>query len=194
MGQDILGPGQRLGDQRGGGDGDQRFVHEFQVRYPRPVLPTVMDGGIKTRPREIERAQAGGKVQRDLGMRLGKARQARGQPMHPEGGQDGKGQAAAERVGAQGQRGRGQQMQGLAHFGHIIGPGGGQAQALAVAQEQGNAKLRLEPLQRAADGALRQAQLLGGGGGGSKAVHRLQRHQGGDCGQVAAGQHYEFSS
>jgi hypothetical protein len=180
--------------EAGGCDGDDLFVHEFQVIHPRPVLPAVMDRGVEGGAGEIEGFEAGGEVDRHLRVALGKAGKAGGEPVHPEGGKDGKVQAAAGGVGAQGDGGGGQEMQGLSHLGHVVLGGGGERKALAFAGQKRDAKLRLQPLQRAADGALGEAEFLGGGRGGAKAIHRLKCHQGGDRGQVAAGQHYEFPS
>ncbi len=106
-------------------------------------------------------------------MRLGEPGQARGQPVHAEGGQDRQVQGPAHRVRAQADRGLGQKLQGAAHLGHIVAGGGGQVQALAFADQEADAQLPLQPLQGAADGALGQVQLGRGGRGGAKAIHRL---------------------
>jgi polysaccharide deacetylase 2 family uncharacterized protein YibQ len=69
-----------------------------------------------------------------------------------------------------------------------------EAQALAFTDQEWDAELVFQPLQGAADGALRQGQLLGRGGSGAETIDSLQRHQGRDRRQVTAGEHYEFPS
>ena len=90
----------------------------------------------------------------------GKARQTWRQPVHPEGRQDRKVQAAPRRIGPQGQRGARQGGQRPPRLGHEILRGGGQAQAVLVAYDQGHGQRPLKHLQLTADGALGQVQLF----------------------------------
>ena len=58
--------------------------------HPRPILVTKVDGRIKRAFGDGKGPQTGAEIDRDLWMRAGKVAQARGQPMHAKGRQNGK--------------------------------------------------------------------------------------------------------
>ena len=55
-----LGRGvQWFGHEGGGGDGEDIFVHQFQMVGGGPVLPTIVNGGVERAGGEVEGLEAG---------------------------------------------------------------------------------------------------------------------------------------
>ena len=124
----VLRGRERRGQDRGG-HGKHLVGHQFQIGRAGPILAAVMDRGVKGGVCEVKGRQAGGQVDGHLRVPTGKAREARGEPIHANGGQDGEVQGTAGRTGAQGQRGLRKAGENGTHRGHIVAGGGGQVQA-----------------------------------------------------------------
>ena len=151
-----------------------------------------MDRRVERIDRKVERAEPGREIERDARVLGDERRQARREPACAESGQDGEIEGAAVGVGAKFERRRGDALQRVAHLGGVGAAGDGELHRLTLAQEQRRAERLLEQTDLPADGALRQAQLLGRGGEAFGPRRRLESAQVGHRGEKSPRQGHRF--
>ena len=141
---------------------------------PRAVAVAVTNGKVDVLAREVDVVQRGADPEIDLGVDLGEAAQAMDEPLRREVRRRADGEHAAALALQQALRPGGDAVEGIAHDGEIGAARLGDDEPLPLAIEKLQSELGLERLHLMADGALGDAELLGGAREALVARRRLE--------------------
>ena len=143
-------------------DGEQVDLGQFHAAAPAPAAIADPHAGVERLPVEIHACERGRQLQINLGMTVVEAAPERHEPSDRKSGVRADRYGRAPRGAACAFARGGDAFQGVADLAVIVGALPGEGDAPVAAFEQQNAEVFLERLDLPADGAGRDAELLGG--------------------------------